>query len=63
MMVRGSRFSWPCRFLEDCQTPMAAELRAGVEGLEMARQHTQLPTIIEMDCFLLVAAVTCTEPD
>jgi hypothetical protein len=26
-----------CRFLEDCQTPMVAELQVGVEGLEMAR--------------------------
>jgi ribonuclease HI len=52
-----------CQFLEDCQSPMEAELRACLEGIELTRQHSQLPLIIETDCSQLVVAVSSPTHD
>jgi hypothetical protein len=43
--------------LDDCQAPLEAELRACVEGLVLVFQHSQLPILVESDCFQLVDAV------
>jgi hypothetical protein len=53
---RGNiRFS-ACRSLENCDSPLEAEVCACMEGLQLVLQHSNLPIIVEMDCFQLVAA-------
>ena len=46
-----------CRSLMLCDEPLEAEVRACLEGLELAFQYSQLPIIIDTDCLQLVAAI------
>ena len=40
-----------------CDEPLEAEVRACLEGLELAFQYSQLPIIIDTDCLQLVVAI------
>jgi hypothetical protein len=46
-----------CRSLTRCDDPLEAEVRACLEGLELALQHSQFPIIIGTDCVQIVTAV------
>jgi ribonuclease HI len=52
-----------CRFLDDCDSPFEVELRACVEGLELALLRTELPIIIETDCSKVVDVVKSVGQD
>jgi ribonuclease HI len=52
-----------CKFLEDCSSPLESELRACVEGLKLAVQHSELPILVETDCRQLVSMATSKERD
>ena len=52
-----------CQFLDDCGAPLEAELRACVEGVSLALNHSDLPIIVETDCSQLVEATRCSTPD
>ena len=53
MVLRGADgfpiFS-SCRFLDDYEGPLEAELRGCAVGLDLALHHTQLPIKVETDC-------------
>ena len=53
----GSPIFTSCRFLEDCSSPLEAELRACIEGLDLALHRTTLPIIVETDCAQMVSVV------
>jgi ribonuclease HI len=52
-----------CWFLDDCVSPLEAELRACMEGLELSHQFSQLPIIVETDCAQLVEVVSSSTQD
>jgi hypothetical protein len=49
--------------VEDCTSPLEAELRACAEGLELALCNSQLPIIVETDCAQLVDAAKSSVQD
>jgi ribonuclease HI len=54
--VEGTPIFTSCKFVEDCASPLEAELRACAEGLELALCNSQFPIIVETDCAQLVVA-------
>jgi ribonuclease HI len=54
---QGNTIFTACRFLEQCDSPLEAEVRACIEGLELALQKSHLPIFVETDCLQLVAAI------
>ena len=56
--VSGSIIFSACRSLQSCGDALEAELRSCLEGLELASRYSQLPIIVESDCFQLVASVS-----
>jgi hypothetical protein len=61
--AEGLPFFSACRFSEYCEAPLEAEIRACMEGLSLALQHSQLPVIVEIDCSQVVAATTNSVQD
>jgi ribonuclease HI len=47
---RGEIIFSSCRFLENCSSPLEAELAACMEGCALTLQHNTKPCIVEMDC-------------
>ncbi|KQK13764.1 hypothetical protein BRADI_1g12325v3 [Brachypodium distachyon] len=47
---RGKPIIAACRALRHCNDPLEAKLKACVEGLQLAMQHTQLLICLETDC-------------
>jgi hypothetical protein len=52
----GNIFFTACRSFDRCASPLEAEIRACVEGQELTLQHSELPIIVESDCYQLIAA-------
>jgi ribonuclease HI len=46
-----------CRSLLFCDDPLEAEVRACLEGLELALQHSHLPILIDTDCIQLAGQI------
>jgi hypothetical protein len=61
--VEGTPIFTSCRFVEDCTSPLEAELRACAEELELALRNSQLPIIVETDCGQLVDAAKSSVQD
>jgi hypothetical protein len=51
------------KFIVLCDNSLEAEVRACLEGLELALQHSHLPILIDTDCIQLVSAVQDHQPD
>jgi hypothetical protein len=52
-----------CNHLDNCQVPLEAELRAGVEGLKLALAHSHLSIIEESDSSLLIEVAKASSMD
>jgi hypothetical protein len=52
-----------CQYLDDCKTPLEAELRVCEEELVLASQHSRLPIIVESGNTQLVDAARSSSLD
>uniref|UniRef100_A0ACD5WUJ1 Uncharacterized protein n=1 Tax=Avena sativa TaxID=4498 RepID=A0ACD5WUJ1_AVESA len=59
----GSPIFSSCRFLDDCASPLEAELQACLEGLERSTHFSQLPIIVESDCAQMIEALKSRAQD
>jgi ribonuclease HI len=59
----GTTIFTACRFMDDCDGPLEAEIRACVEGLDLAIHRSPYPIIVETDCAQLVEAINSSVQD
>jgi ribonuclease HI len=52
-----------CSFLRDCDSPLEAETRACLEGLQLALDRSDKPIQLELDCSVLLNAIKVTSLD
>jgi hypothetical protein len=61
--VEGTPIFMAFRFVEDCISPLEAELHACVEAVELALCNSHLPIIVETDYDQLVGVVKYSVQD
>jgi ribonuclease HI len=59
----GTAIYTACRFMEECDGPLEVEIRACMEGLDLAIHRSLFPIIVETDCSHMVDVVNSSTRD